>query len=90
MSAINDGWVTRLRAAVDELLTAREKLTAIISEYVARDLGNTLVQANDFIGSNSELLKAEAVAAITSANTVETTLSAQALNLYKVRRIKTL
>lgn len=78
-------FVTRYRQGVTRLLQASDELQALDREYVALDLGNSLMDG-DFDGANVGITKAQLVAAVGSVEAIDALLATgHATNLYRVK-----
>jgi hypothetical protein len=87
MSHRKSDFVSLYRMNISKFLEAWSELKTLKEEYDALDYGTELDQAEDFIGENAEILKADLVAAVSSVATVSTyiTTNFHHTNLYKVR-----
>lgn len=85
---MNSNFVSRYRLAIYNLLTARDSLAALKKEWDALGLSGSLDQAQDFVGENSEIIKADLASAVSSMASIESFIAAgfHDTNFYKVRK----
>lgn len=82
--AQDSDWISRYRQQITAWLNALNALGALGEQYVALDYGNSLTD-EDFGGDNSDIGKADLVAAVASVQAIDAfTAQGHATNLYRL------
>ena len=82
--AVDSAWITQERQAITNLLGVLGALDTLAQQYISLDYGNSLTD-EDFQGANTDIVKADLVAAVASVQAIGAFVAAgHATNLYKL------